>query len=83
MITISPNLQAFLATIRHSEGTDRAADPYRVVYSYNHTIVNLSDHPAVTGEWKGAPLDNLGPLYVGKISTAAGAYQIIKPTWLA
>ena len=83
MIPVSPNLQAFLATIRHSEGTDRAANPYRVVYGYGHTIVDLSDHPAVTGEWRGAPLDSLGPLYAGKISTAAGAYQIIKPTWLA
>jgi lysozyme len=67
--------------IRHSEGTDRAPDPYRVCYGYQHTIVDLSDHPAVTGEWHGESLAGLGPAYTGKVSTAAGAYQIIAPTW--
>lgn len=75
------NLAAFLAMTRHSEGTDKAPDPYRVVYGYGHTIKDLSDHPAVTGEWHGESLANLGPAYAGKISTAAGAYQIIVPTW--
>lgn len=77
------NCQAFLAMIATSEGTDRKGDPYRVCYGYRHSIEDLSDHPAVTGEWKGESLDQLGPDYVGKISTAAGRYQIIKPTWLA
>lgn len=77
------NLAAFLATIRHSEGTDKAPDPYRVVYAYKYTIKDLSDHPAITGEWHGESLASLGPAYVGKISTAAGAYQIIRPTWLS
>jgi len=76
------NVAAFLAMISHSEGTDRAPDPYRVCYGYKHTIVSLADHPAVTGEWKGEPLDDLGPAYVGMRSTAAGRYQLIKPTWL-
>lgn len=76
------NAQAFLAMIAHSEGTDRAADPYRVCYSYRHTIKDLSDHPAITGEWPGESIASLGPAYAGKISTAAGKYQIIKPTWL-
>lgn len=79
---MNANLAAFLATIRHSEGTDRAPDPYRVVYGYKHIIVDLSDHPAITGEWHGESLANLGPAYAGKVSTAAGAYQIIRPTWV-
>lgn len=79
--------------IRHSEGTDRAKDPYRVCYGYKHAIVDLIDHPAITGEWKGAdgkvgePLSDemcrgvgLSP---GCRSTAAGAYQIIRPTWVS
>lgn len=79
---MTPNESAFLAMIKRSEGTDRAPDPYRVVYGFGHTIADLSDHPAVTGEWKGEKLDALGPRYAGLVSTAAGAYQIIKPTWV-
>lgn len=75
------NLAAFLAMIRQAEGTARTADPYRVCYGYRHTIQNLADHPAITGEWRGESLANLGAAYVGKVSTAAGAYQIIRPTW--
>lgn len=75
------NVAAFLSAIAWAEGTERAADPYRVCYGYRHTIRDLSEHPAVSGEWKGEPLDNLGPRYAGKISTAAGRYQIIRPTW--
>lgn len=80
---MTANIQAFLAMIRHSEGTDRAPDPYRVCYGFKHTIVDLRDHPCITGEWMGEPLDSLGPAYHGLHSTAAGAYQLIKPTWLA
>ena len=50
---------------------------------FRHTIVDMSDHPAITGEWKGEPLDFLGPDYKGLISTAAGKYQITKHTWEA
>ena len=67
--------------LRHSEGTDKAPDPYRVVFGYGHTIHDLSDHPAITGEWIGISIAFLGPAYAGKISTAAGAYQITRPTW--
>lgn len=77
------NLTAFLATIRHSEGTDRAPDPYAVCYGYKFTITDFSDHPTVLGVWHGESLANLGPAYAGKVSTAAGAYQIIKPTWVS
>ena len=69
------NVAAFLAAIRAAEGTDLAGDPYRVVFGYGHTIVDLSDHPYFTGEWRGAPFG------AGQWSTAAGAYQILRGTW--
>src|SRR6185312_11198467 len=54
-------------------------------YGYRHTIKNLADHPAVTGEWRGEKLPDamckaagFGP---GCVSTAAGRYQLIRPTW--
>lgn len=82
---ILANERAFLALIRYSEGTDRAPDPYRVCYGYRHTIVSLADHPAITGEWRGERLPDamcLGAgLQPGCVSTAAGAYQFIRPTW--
>lgn len=84
--TAGGNIAAFLATIRRAEGTEQAGDPYRVCYGYSHTIRDLSDHPAITGEWRGQRLSDamcanagFGP---GCVSTAAGAYQIIKPTWV-
>lgn len=80
------NQTAFLAMIRKAEGTDNEADPYRVCYGFRHTVEDLSNHPCITGEWMGETLpDSLcanagfGP---GCKSTAAGAYQFIKPTWL-
>jgi muramidase (phage lysozyme) len=79
---VTSNQRAFLSMIAHSEGTDRALDPYRVCYGYRHTIVSLRDHPAVTGEWRGESLANLGPQYAHEISTAAGRYQINRPTWM-
>lgn len=72
---LTANEIAFLATIRHGEGTDRAADPYRVVYGFTHTIVDMSDHPALTGEWLGVKTK------YGHTS-AAGAYQIERATWV-
>lgn len=80
------NLAAFLTTVSHSEGTDRAVDPYRVVYGFSHTIVSLVDHPAVTGEWRGERLPDQmcvdAGFSPGCVSTAAGRYQITRPTWL-
>ena len=84
---MTPNVAAFLSMIAHSEGTDRAPDPYRVCYGYKHTIVSLAQHPACAGvngapaEWLGESLANLGPQYAHSISTAAGRYQINRPTW--
>lgn len=82
---MTPNQAAFLALIRYSEGTAIAADPYRVCYGYKHTILDLSDHPYFTGEWKGETLPDhmctaVG-LQPGCKSTAAGAYQITHTTW--
>lgn len=78
-------LAAFRNTISVSEGTNRG-DPYRVCYGYRHTIQSLADHPAVTGEWKGEQLSDsmcaLAGFGPGCVSTAAGKYQINKPTWL-
>lgn len=83
--TAGQNIAAFLAALRASEGTASAADPYGVCYGYHHTIRDFSDHPAITGEWGGERLPDamcanagFGP---GCVSTAAGAYQIIRPTW--
>lgn len=79
------NVGAFLDMILQSEGTANAPDPYRVCYGYRHTIENLGEHPAITGEWRGEVLPaamcanaGFGP---GCVSTAAGGFQIIKPTW--
>jgi lysozyme len=82
-MTQNPNLVAFLATIRHSEGTDQYPNPWSVCFEGKFTITDFSEHPAVLGTWHGEPLDFLGPKYVGMVSTAAGAYQLIRPTWEA
>ena len=84
--TGAANTAAFLAVLRQAEGTEGQPDPYRVCYGYRHTVDSLADHPAVTGEWLGETLPdamcaNAG-FGSGCRSTAAGAYQIIKPTWL-
>jgi len=77
------NTAAFLALIEYSEGTSQGGrDPYRTCYGYRHTIASFADHPAVTGEWAGESIASLGASYAGKVSTAAGRHQIIKPTWL-
>jgi muramidase (phage lysozyme) len=85
---VTPNIAAFLTMISVSEGTYGAADPYRVCYAYKHTVADLNYHPAQPRppaglrEWHGEPLDNLGAAYAGKVSTAAGRYQINLPSWL-
>lgn len=84
--TAAANVQATLQTIQWCEGTADQPDPYRVCYGYSHTIRDLSEHPAITGEWRGQRLPDgmcanagFGP---GCVSTAAGAYQLIRPTWI-
>lgn len=83
--TAARNVAAFLYALRRAEGTEGHGDPYRVCYGYSHTIRSFADHPAITGEWAGLRLSDtmcanagFGP---GCRSTAAGAYQLIKPTW--
>jgi lysozyme len=80
------NIAAGLKAIQHAEGTFDQPDPYRVCYGYSHTIMDLAEHPAITGEWGGVQLPDamceaagFGP---GCKSTAAGAYQINRPTWV-
>lgn len=83
--TAAANVRAWLEVIQRAEGTAQESDPYRVCYGYSHTIADLREHPAITGEWRGKTLPDgmcanagFGP---GCVSTAAGAYQLIKPTW--
>lgn len=80
------NVMAFLDVLKAAEGTSRLFDPYRACFGYRHTIASFADHPAITGEWMGERLSDamcsragFGP---GCKSTAAGAYQIIRGTWL-
>jgi muramidase (phage lysozyme) len=83
---MTPNVTAFLTMVAHSEGTDRAPDPYRVCYGFSHTIQSLADHPAITGEWLGARLPDKYCIAAGLAppchSSAAGRYQITKGTWI-
>lgn len=84
--TATANVVAFLRVLTQSEGTASQADPYRVCYGYRHTIQDLAEHPTITGEWGGEVLSDrmcsLAGFGPGCKSTAAGAYQINKPTWL-
>lgn len=85
---LTPNQRAFLALIAFSEGTDRnGTEGYRICYGYRHTIADLSEHPAITGEWRGEKLSDQMCRDAGQqpgcVSTAAGRYQIIKPTWVS
>ena len=95
MDTAGRNIAAFLEVVRRAEGTADSPDPYAVCYAYRHTIQSFADHPAVKNrdrlggvqEWPGERLEDamcanagFGP---GCVSTAAGAYQMIRPTWLA
>ena len=85
--TAASNIGAFLALLRQSEGTANEPDPYAVCYGYKHTISDFREHPAISGEWGGEVLPDamcanagFGP---GCKSTAAGAYQLIRPTWIS
>ena len=80
------NLAAMKETIKRSEGTANQGDPYRVCYGYKHRSASFADHPAIPGEWRGETLSDAmcagAGMGAGCVSTAAGAYQIIKPTWV-
>lgn len=82
-MTAQTNLAAFLAGIRYGEGT-AGADGYSIKCGGGN-FDDYSTHPALAG-WRGWPM----PLEMarkagypnGAVSTAAGAYQINRPTWL-
>ena len=75
-------LDAFLYVIRSCENRQVIdSDRYFRFYG-NATFSGTADHPAITGECKPVSLDSLGARYKGLVSTAAGAYQINRPTWL-
>jgi len=79
---------AFLYMIRASEHVyprdveNNAA--YGIFYGGSR-FRNFEDHPVNTGEKRGVPLSDAickaAGLRPGCVSTAAGAYQIIRPTW--
>ena len=79
------NARAFLQAIKQAEGTANQPDPYRVCFGYRHTVRSLAEHPAVSGEWGGEKLPDsqckAAGFAPGCVSTAAGAYQFIRPTW--
>lgn len=85
---MSTQLKAFLFMIKTAEHTPtsvRMGLEYGTFYS-GLRFRNFADHPVITGEMRGVPLTatqcrNAG-LSPGCVSTAAGAYQIIRPTWL-
>lgn len=89
MSTPESNLSAFLYMIRSTEHVyprDVVNDAcYQIFYGGSY-FENLIDHPVITGEKVGVPLPaamcRAAGYASGKcVSTAAGAYQIIKPTW--
>ncbi len=87
--TPEQRLNAFLFMIRASEHVYPRDvlnnECYNIFYG-GTKFYNLSDHPVNTGEKKGVPLSAAMCVAAGYpsgkcVSTAAGAYQIIKPTW--
>lgn len=80
VMNANDNVNALMMVIRRHE----SANNYAATYANQFQITDFSDHPANLG-WKGVVLPddfcravNLSP---GCKSTAAGAYQFIKPTW--
>jgi len=84
----SLNLDDFLYAIRSAEHDwPRIADEdtYGVFYG-GSSFTDFSDHPVNTGEKKGIPLPAAMCVAAGFkdgvcVSTAAGAYQLTRPTW--
>lgn len=82
-----PQVAALLYAIRcseHNAADVASGDDYRTFYG-GDKFTDLSDHPVTTGEMRGVKLPDamckaagFGP---GCVSTAAGAYQITRPTW--
>lgn len=82
------NARAFLDVIQRCEGTPEAGG-YACLYGSSPqrpvTFSNFADHPKITGEWPGVRLSDVqcggAGLSPGCITTAAGAYQMTRPTW--
>lgn len=91
MAAINNNRAAFLYMIRSCE--HRFPDDVENDAAYNtfyggSRFANMASHPVLTGEKKGVPLPERFCKAAGYssgvcVSTAAGAYQITKPTWQA
>lgn len=69
-VNAQQNIFAFLALIREAE----SRGDYRALYG-GGTLQSYADHPYELGTWSGVKLKN------GKLTTAAGAYQITVSTW--
>jgi muramidase (phage lysozyme) len=87
-MSLPVNVNAFLYMIRsceHRFPTDVVNDDCYEIFYGGTRFSDLSDHPVITGELAPVPLpDHMckaaglkSPCY----STAAGAYQFIRPTW--
>ena len=87
-MSLPVNVNAFLYMIRsceHRFPTDVVNDDCYEIFYGGTRFADLSDHPVITGELAPVPLpDHMckaaglkSPCY----STAAGAYQFIRPTW--
>ena len=81
-------LSAFLFMIRSTEHVyprDVIGDAAYSIFYGGSKFQNFADHPVITGEKKGVPLPDqyckAAGLKPGCVSTAAGAYQLIKGTW--
>lgn len=87
VMTSDQYLRAFLHMIRVAETGVAAVnrgDAYHTFYG-GTVFTDLTDHPVITGHMRGVRLSDqmcrdagFGP---GCVSTAAGAYQFIRPTW--
>lgn len=83
-----PRVRAFLTAIQYCEHLARdvdTGDAYRTFYGGSR-FDDLTDHPVITGELAPVALPaqtciNAGYTNGVCYSTAAGAYQITRPTW--
>lgn len=88
MIDRAININAFLFMIRaceHRYPRDVVNDACYEIFYGGQTFDDLSDHPVITGELAPVPLPDAMCRAAGLkspcFSTAAGAYQFIRPTW--
>lgn len=83
-------------TDRATDIAGQSVDPYRTTFQGElspgvrkpmYVTRDLTWHPAEfrpdgSNEWIGESIEFLGSRYAGMISTAAGRYQITRPTWM-